>query len=126
MDGRFDLGAFVLDPDHLTTHGVIVGMTGSGKTGLVTVLVEKALAAEIPVLVIDVKGDLPSLLLAVPSFEPGPLAPWVEAAKGDEDGIGSSLQLWSRLHEGRRAPHARPSLADRRAPSCRCSHHPQG
>ena len=40
VDGRGDLGAFALDADHLTTHGVIVGMTGSGKTGLVTVLVE--------------------------------------------------------------------------------------
>ncbi len=87
VDGRGDLGAFALDPDHLTTHGVIVGMTGSGKTGLVTVLVEEALAADIPVLVIDVKGDLPNLLLAVPSFDPEALAPWVEAAKGDEDGI---------------------------------------
>ena len=28
---------------HLVTHGVIVGMTGSGKTGLVTVMVEEAL-----------------------------------------------------------------------------------
>ncbi|MBN8610267.1 MAG: ATP-binding protein [Deltaproteobacteria bacterium] len=87
VDGKQDLGAYVLDPDHLTTHGVIVGMTGSGKTGLVMVLVEEALANEIPVLVIDVKGDLPNLLLAVPSFDPEPLAPWVEAPRGDEDGI---------------------------------------
>jgi hypothetical protein len=87
LDGRGDLGAFSLEADHLTTHGVVVGMTGSGKTGLVTVLVEEALASQIPVLVVDVKGDLPNLLLAVPSFEPGPLAPWVEAPRGDEDGI---------------------------------------
>src|SRR5689334_12275952 len=78
VDGRTDLGAFQLDADNLTTHGVIVGMTGSGKTGLVTVLIEEALASEIPVLVIDVKGDLPNLLLAVPSFAPEALAPWVE------------------------------------------------
>jgi hypothetical protein len=36
--GHFDLNA-----DDLVTHGVVVGMTGSGKTGLVTVLVEEAL-----------------------------------------------------------------------------------
>ena len=87
IDGRTDLGPFKLDADNLTTHGVVVGMTGSGKTGLVTVLIEEALASDIPVLVVDVKGDLPNLLLAVPSFEPEALAPWVEAAKGDEDGI---------------------------------------
>jgi len=28
------------------THGVVVGMTGSGKTGLVTVLVEEAARVE--------------------------------------------------------------------------------
>ena len=32
-----------IDADDLTTHGVIVGMTGSGKTGLGIVLVEEAL-----------------------------------------------------------------------------------
>lgn len=31
-----------LPAEHLVTHGVVVGMTGSGKTGLVTVLVEEA------------------------------------------------------------------------------------
>ncbi|RLE77363.1 MAG: hypothetical protein DRJ52_11355, partial [Thermoprotei archaeon] len=46
-----------LDPDTLTTHCVIVGMTGSGKTGLATVLLEEALIHGVPVAVIDPKGD---------------------------------------------------------------------
>jgi hypothetical protein len=62
----------------LVTHGVVVGMTGSGKTGLVTVLIEEALCAGIPVLAIDVKGDLPNLLLSFPSLDVAHLAPWVE------------------------------------------------
>ena len=33
----------LLDPSDLTTHGVVVGMTGSGKTGLLVALVEEAL-----------------------------------------------------------------------------------
>jgi hypothetical protein len=66
---------------------VIVGMTGSGKTGLVTVLVEEALRAEIPVLVVDIKGDLPNLALAFPSFDEAAMTPWVEPAPRDEDGI---------------------------------------
>jgi hypothetical protein len=69
-----------LPAHHLATHGVVVGMTGSGKTGLVTVLVEEALRARIPVLVIDVKGDLPNLLLAFPSFASAEFLPWAEAA----------------------------------------------
>jgi hypothetical protein len=80
--GHFDLNA-----DDLVTHGVVVGMTGSGKTGLVTVLVEEALRAEIPVLLLDIKGDLANLKLAFPSFDAKHLAPWVEAARGDDDGV---------------------------------------
>ncbi len=45
--------ALHLPAHHLTTHGVVVGMTGSGKSGLVTVLVEEALRAAVPVLVIE-------------------------------------------------------------------------
>jgi DNA helicase HerA-like ATPase len=62
-----DAARFELPSHHLVTHGVVVGMTGSGKTGLVTVLVEEASQAGVPVLVIDVKGDLPNLLLALSS-----------------------------------------------------------
>jgi hypothetical protein len=87
LDGKKDLGAYALPADRLLTHGVIVGMTGSGKTGLVTVLVEEALRAEIPVLVIDLKGDLPNLALAFPSFDPALMTPWVEPAPGDADGV---------------------------------------
>lgn len=50
-----------LDPADLTTHGVIVGMTGSGKTGLAIVLLEEVLAAGIPALILDPKGDMGNL-----------------------------------------------------------------
>src|SRR2546430_2175065 len=69
-----------LPAHHLVTHGVVVGMTGSGKTGLLTVTVEEALRAEVPVLVIDVKGDLPNLLLAFPSFAPNAFLPWAASS----------------------------------------------
>jgi len=72
-----------LPAHHLTTHGVVVGMTGSGKTGLLMVLVEEALTAGVPVLMIDVKGDLPNLLLALPDFAASSVVPWVEVAPGD-------------------------------------------
>ena len=70
---------------HLVTHGVVLGMTGSGKTGLVTVIVEEALRAGVPVIAIDVKGDLPNLLFAFPSFDASAIAPYVDAAASATD-----------------------------------------
>jgi hypothetical protein len=58
-------------------------MTGSGKTGLLMVAVEEALRSKVPVLMIDVKGDLPNLLYAFPSFSPAHLEPCVEPGPGD-------------------------------------------
>ena len=74
-----------LPAHHLVTHGVVVGMTGSGKTGLVTVMVEEALHAQVPVLVVDVKGDLTNLLLAFPSFDPALMLPWVSTVMSPTD-----------------------------------------
>jgi DNA helicase HerA-like ATPase len=68
---------------HLVTHAVVVGMTGSGKTGLVTVLVEEAARAQVPTLVVDVKGDLSNLLLRFPDFSPAAFEPWVERERDD-------------------------------------------
>ncbi|MBN2005218.1 MAG: DUF853 family protein [Anaerolineae bacterium] len=65
--------------EHLTTHGLILGATGSGKTGLGTVLVEEVLRQGVPVLLLDVKGDLANLLLTFPDLAPADFAPWIDA-----------------------------------------------
>lgn len=78
---------------HLVTHTVVVGMTGSGKTGLLTVLSEEALSAGIPLIVIDVKGDLPNLLLTFPSFDPKLLEPWVETPPEDASASVNGARL---------------------------------
>ncbi len=67
----------VVDASDLTTHGVIVGMTGSGKTGLGVVLLEEALRAGIPTLVLDPKGDMTNLALRFPGLSTEEFAPWV-------------------------------------------------
>ncbi|HEX4902389.1 MAG TPA: DUF87 domain-containing protein [Acidimicrobiales bacterium] len=66
-----------VDAADLTTHGVIVGMTGSGKTGLGVVLLEEALRAGIPTLVLDPKGDMTNLALRFPGLAAEEFAPWV-------------------------------------------------
>jgi hypothetical protein len=81
----------LLPPEHLVTHGVVVGMTGSGKTGLLMVMIEEALRADIPVIMVDIKGDLPNLLLAFPSFAKEHFLPWVEGLQSTEDGSPGEL-----------------------------------
>ncbi|MBM3155178.1 MAG: DUF87 domain-containing protein, partial [Chloroflexi bacterium] len=56
-------GLLLYDSKDLVTHGVCVGMTGSGKTGLCIALLEEAAMDSIPAIIIDPKGDLPNLLL---------------------------------------------------------------
>ena len=70
--------SMLVPPHHLVTHGCVLGMTGSGKTGLLMVTVEEALRSKVPVIMIDVKGDLPNLLLAFASLDAREFAPWVE------------------------------------------------
>ncbi len=80
-------GPLTIDPGDLTTHGVIVGMTGSGKTGLGIDLLEDALLQGIPCLVIDPKGDMGNLLLTFPELRPADFRPWIEEAEAAREGI---------------------------------------
>ncbi len=66
------------DARDLTTHAVIIGMTGSGKTGLGVGLIEEALIDKVPVIAIDPKGDLGNLALRFPSFDPQAFRPWID------------------------------------------------
>ena len=78
------------EASNLTTHGVIVGMTGSGKTGLGMVILEEALLADIPTLIIDPKGDMGNLLLTFPNMSATDFTPWV----ADDDDPAAMADLW--------------------------------
>jgi Helicase HerA, central domain len=66
------------DSRDLLTHAVVLGMTGSGKTGLGITLLEEAAIDGVPVLAIDPKGDLTNLLLTFPHLSASDFAPWVD------------------------------------------------
>ena len=75
------------DASDLVTHAVIVGMTGSGKTGLGIGLIEEAAIDGIPVVAVDPKGDLSNLLLTFPELRPSDFAPWVNADEARLQGV---------------------------------------
>jgi hypothetical protein len=70
--------ALEYDPADLTTHAVVTGMTGSGKTGLCIALMEEAALQGIPAILIDPKGDLTNLLLHFPDLAPQEFQPWLD------------------------------------------------
>ncbi|MBK7948286.1 MAG: ATP-binding protein [Deltaproteobacteria bacterium] len=88
------------DAKDLTTHAVIVGMTGSGKTGLGIGLIEEALIDGIPVLAIDPKGDLGNLLLTFPNLAATDFRPWIDegsalrAGQTPDEHAASQAALW--------------------------------
>ena len=75
------------DASDLVTHGVIAGMTGSGKTGLGISLIEEAAMDGVPVLAIDPKGDLGNLLLTFPNLAPKDFQPWVDPDEASRRGV---------------------------------------
>ncbi len=103
---RYDLSTkqtgdlLLYDSKDLVTHGVCVGMTGSGKTGLCIGLLEEAAIDGIPSIIIDPKGDMVDLLLTFPDLRPEDFLPWVnqeEAAKqglSAEDFAKQQAEMW--------------------------------
>lgn len=77
-----------LDSRTLSTHAVLLGMTGSGKTGLGVVLLEELARARIPSLILDPKGDMGNLALLFPDLDAASFAPWIDPSEAHRRGIG--------------------------------------
>src|SRR3990172_8282596 len=75
------------DSRDLPTHAVVLGMTGSGKTGLCITLLEEAILDNIPAIVIDPKGDITNLLLTFPDLRPEDFRPWINLDDARRKGL---------------------------------------
>jgi len=91
---EYDLGAkevgedaVMYDSKDLVTHGVVLGMTGSGKTGLCIALLEEAAMDNIPAIVIDPKGDIANLMLTFPELDAASFKPWVNPDDAAKKGV---------------------------------------
>ncbi len=84
--GRTTDQPFLYSPDDLTTHAFVVGMTGSGKTGLCIDMLEEAALNEIPALMVDPKGDITNALLHFPELLPADFLPWVDPDQARRSG----------------------------------------
>ncbi len=78
--------ATLYDAKDLTTHALIVGMTGSGKTGLGVGIIEEAAIDGLPVLAIDPKGDMGNALLTFPKLRGSDFLPWIDPSEATRKG----------------------------------------
>lgn len=71
----------------LARHLFVVGQTGSGKTGFLVGTIEDVARAEIPVLVVDPKGDMAGMALRPIGYRAADLQPWLlgDAARAEAE-----------------------------------------
>ena len=84
IDGQ--ITPLVYQNKDLLTHAAIIGMTGSGKTGLGVTLLEEAAIDAIPSIIIDPKGDMTNLLLNFPELNPSDFEPWLDDSEVSNSG----------------------------------------
>ncbi|QCD53255.1 helicase HerA domain-containing protein [Campylobacter sp. RM16192] len=85
--GLKDKEPFLYKNKDLTTHAAIIGMTGSGKTGLGITILEEACIDNIPSIIIDPKGDMMNLALAFEDMKAEDFLPYIEESEAQNKGL---------------------------------------
>ena len=78
---------FLYKNKDLTTHAAIIGMTGSGKTGLGITLLEEACIDNIPSIIIDPKGDMTNLALTFSQMSADDFLPYIDKNEAENRGL---------------------------------------
>lgn len=82
---------FVYKSKDFTTRATIIGMTGSGKTGLGVAIIEEATIDKIPSIILDPKGEMGNLLLAFPELSKDDFKEWIDPAEAENKGMDPAL-----------------------------------
>jgi hypothetical protein len=69
---------FIIEKSDLLTHAFICGVAGAGKTVICKALLEEAALERIPVIAIDLKGDISSMALMMSGDDPEEFLQWIE------------------------------------------------
>ncbi len=93
IDGQKTGVPELLKSKYLTTHAAIIGMTGSGKTGLGIGLLEEAAIDKVPSIIIDPKGDMGNLLLCFEDYDPKEFKEWIDPLQAQKEGL--SLDVYA-------------------------------
>ena len=112
------------DSRDLTTHAVVVGMTGSGKTGLCITLLEEAVMDNIPSIIIDPKGDITNLMLTFPEMRPEDFEPWVnidDARRAGQEVDDYAREVAEQWRDGLASWHITPPRMERLKQNARFS-----
>jgi len=105
----------------LTTHAAIIGMTGSGKTGLGIDIIEEAAIDKIPSLIIDPKGDMGNLLLTFEELDAPSFEKWIDPQEAEQKGMdvaSYAIKTASMWEEGIRAWHQDKARIKKLKESC--------
>lgn len=100
--GELEDDLTLYDSKDLVTHGAVLGMTGSGKTGLCLALLEEAMMDNIPAIIIDPKGDISNLMLTFPGLQGTDFQPWVNEDDARKKGktvpehAADTAAMWSK------------------------------
>lgn len=95
VDGEITGSPFFVNKKQLLSHGVALGASGCGKTGLGILLAEEALLNRVPVILIDTNGDLVNLIFQSPRFSKDDFLPWVDFEKAKKNNL--SKEEFARL-----------------------------
>lgn len=113
IDGAPEETPYLYKSKHLTTHATIVGMTGSGKTGLGMSIIEEAAIDGIPSIIIDPKGDMGNLLLTFPELRNEDFSNWSEDGLSESDKFAFGVKKSTEWKNGLSAWHQNPERIKR-------------